>query len=459
MRVLIISANKKLLPDPVYPIGAAYLASICSESGHNVEAFDCNFKSNLEQELKEKIKRYQPDVIGISMRNVDNTTSARPISFLPDYQQIVGICRKYSDAKIVLGGSGYSLFPNEFFENLKPDYGVVGSAESTIIDLLKRIESGKHSDKIVYASGNGQPIEDVIPDRTFFELEEYYKLGGLISIQTQRGCTFKCSYCTYPYLEGHRLVTRQPKLVVDEIQYLKDLFNAKYFFIVDSVFNHSEKHLLGVCNELVKRNMKIKWSAYMRPKFSDTSIFVAMKESGCKSIELGTDALSEPTLKSFAKSFSVDDVFKFCEKCRETNIAFCHSLIFGAPGETEDTIKTTVKNVQETKPTAILAFVGTRILPNTPMAEHCLKTGFINNQNSIGIEPIFYVEPNLDKDWIFRFLKETADTDKRWIIPGVTTPKILTQKLMRIMNKRGLLWEFKKYATMGQRFKEALLRN
>jgi radical SAM superfamily enzyme YgiQ (UPF0313 family) len=458
MKILVISANRKLLPDPVYPIGAAYVATICRDNGHDVDAFDCNFHPDLEEGLKNKLNVFQPDLIAISMRNVDNTTLTRPQSFLPDYQKTLEFCRKYSEAKIMLGGSGYSLFPKEFYDKLKPDYGVVGSAEESLLTALEQIEDHPSDNRIFYGADHSNSGNDIIPDRSFFDLEKYYNLGGLISVQTQRGCTFKCSYCTYPFLEGYRLITKDAQLVADEIAYLKEKFGIRYFFIVDSVFNHSEKHVMEVCDTLVKKNLKIKWSAYLRPKYKNPDIFSAMKEAGCKSIELGTDALSGTTLKSFKKSFTVDEVFNFCDATRAANIRFCHSLIFGAPGETEQTVAETVNNAQLTRPTAILAFAGTRILPNTALAEHCIETGFVKKREAIGVEPIFYTEPGIDQKWIIDYLKKTAENDKRWIIPGVTTPKKITQKMMRFINKRGLLWEFKVYATFGQRVKERFNR-
>ena len=459
MRILVISANRKLFPDPVYPLGAAGVATIARDSGHEVDTFDCNFAPDLEGDLSLKLRQFQPQVIAISMRNVDNTTLTRPQSFLPDYQEIIGICRKHSAAKIILGGSGFSLFPKAFFERLQPDYGVIGNAEQSLADLLSGIEQDHSLNHLIYAHQNGAAEKSLMVDRSFFDLHKYYELGGLISIQTQRGCAFKCAYCTYPFLEGYRLVSRAASAVVDEFEYLQESFATKYFFIVDSVFNHSEKHVLDICNELVRRNVRIKWSAYLRPKYNDAAIFPAMKEAGCRSIELGTDALAEPTLQSFAKSFTVDDVLQFCGQCRKVGIAFCHSLIFGAPGETAQTVETTVRNIQASRPTAVLAFLGTRILPNTPLAEHCLRSGYVKKAADIGIEPLFYVQPGLDQDWLLNYLRHVARVDKRWIIPGVTTPRVFTQKLMRLLNRRGLLWEFKKYATFGQRVREKLLRN
>lgn len=459
MKILVISANRKLLPDPVYPLGAAYVATICRDNGHIVQTFDLNFKNDIKSELSDLLVDFQPQIICISMRNVDNATIARPISFLPDYQLVMDICREASNAKIILGGSGYSLFPKKFSDVLQPDYGVVGNAESFIIDLLADIEQGKAIEKILYSGNKQQTKKDIIIDRSVFDLQKYSKFGGLIGVQTQRGCVFKCAYCTYPFLEGYRLNTRSAVNVVDELEYLKNTFGTKYFFIVDSVFNHSEKHVKEVCLEIINRKLGIKWSAYLRPKFHDVKIFNIMKEAGCKSIELGTDALALPTLQSMQKGFTIDDVHNFCEQTRKVGIAFCHSLIFGAPGETEETVDITIKNVQATKPTAVLAFAGIRIFPKTTLAEYCLQSGYLKSEDEITIKPVFYIEPKLEKEWILNKLKEVAKNDKRWIVPGMTTPNVITQKLMRIFTKNGQLWEFKKYATIGQRLKVTLFRN
>ena len=102
MNILVISANRKLLPDPVYPLGAAYVATICRDHGHTVKTFDCNFKNDIKSELLDLLNDFQPQIICISIRNVDNTTIARPISFLPDYKLVMDICRQASDAKIIL---------------------------------------------------------------------------------------------------------------------------------------------------------------------------------------------------------------------------------------------------------------------------------------------------------------------------------------------------------------------
>lgn len=449
MKILIISANNEMEPDPVFPIGATYVATALIKKGYDVETFDRNFKGKKYTEktydtlLKNKLDTFKPDIIGISLRNVDDVQFPNYTSYIEEYKEIVDLCKKNSDAPIILGGPGYSLFPKKFIDYLNADYGVVGEGEEGLIRMLENIKEHKQHEKIMFTKKLDMKKFDIIPNRKLFDFKTYYSSGGMLNIQTKRGCAFNCSYCTYPFIEGSKVRMRDPANVVDEIEFMINEYKIRYFFIVDSVFNFPEKHALDICNEIIKRKLKIKWSAYIRPVMKDLDIVNAMKEAGCKSIELGTDSMAEPTIRSMQKKFKIDDVFKFCERCYDVLIDYAHSLIFGAPGETFETVKTTVKNVQATDPTAILAFIGLRILPNTPLADYCINTGFIKSYDEINFNPIFYIEKAISEG-IINFLKDVMKDDPRWIIPGIKAFDVeLFQSIRK--KKKGLMWEMKKF--------------
>lgn len=453
MKVLLISPNTKLFPDPVYPIGASYIATVCREWGHEVEDFDFNFRKDPSRDLGGVLARFKPGVVGISIRNVDNALKGESVSFFPAVKALVEDIRAYSSATIILGGSGYSIFPEEFLDYTGADYGVVGSGEEAIIQLLAALEKGKPVERVLYSSKPDQDDSDTVPDRRFFDFRKYYDIGGLLSVQSQRGCTFKCSYCTYPNLEGNKLVVRQPGVVVDEIERLIQDLHARHFFFVDSVFNHKESHVFAICDEIARRGLKIRWSAYVRPKFRDPDLLPTMKAAGCRSIELGTDSLAEPTMQSMNKEFTVGEVYRFSEKCEESGILFCHNLIFGAPGETRDTVETTLKHTRATRPTAVLGILGIRIYPDTLFAEQLVESGHLGSLDDIGLEPTFYVDP-LVEDWIADYLVDLEREDKLFIFPGLTTPKNpFGRKILRWITRNGLLWEAVRYRTMLPRFK------
>ncbi|NOZ00806.1 MAG: radical SAM protein [Deltaproteobacteria bacterium] len=458
MKVLVVSPNTKLFPDPVYPIGASYITTACRNAGHEVEAFDYNFKADPKADLAALLRTFAPDVVGISIRNVDNALKGESVSFFPVIRDLVAHVRSNCDATIILGGSGYSLFPVEFLDYTGADHGVVGSGEEAMVQFLRDLEAGTAVKRVINSSKPDKDVAHTVPDRGFFDFEKYYGIGGLLGVQSQRGCTFNCSYCTYPNLEGRMLVPRQPGVVVDEIEGLIRDFKARHFFFVDSVFNHKESHVFAICDEIIRRGLSIKWSAYVRPRFKDPDLIPTMKAAGCKSIELGTDSLAEPTMKSMNKAFTVDDVFRFSEKCSQSGILFCQNLIFGAPGETRDTVETSIRNVLATEPTAVLGMLGIRIYPNTMIADYLVESGYLKDQGEIGLEPIFYVDEAV-KDWIADYLVDLESRNKLFIFPGLTTPKNpFGRRLLRLLTRQGLLWEAVRYRTMGPRLKARIIK-
>jgi len=453
LRVLLISPNTKLFPDPVYPIGASCIATASRNGGHDVEAFDFNFRENPVADLDACLKRFSPEVIGVSIRNVENGLKGESVSFFPAIGKLVRQIRAASDAIVVLGGSGYSLFPREFLDFTGADHGVVGSGEEAFLGLLSDLEGGRRPGPVIGSGRPGSDDTDTIPDRSYFDFRKYYEIGGLLNVQSQRGCTFNCSYCAYPGLEGRQLTTREPGAVVDEIERLKRDLNARHFFFVDSVFNHKESHVFAICDEIARRDLGIKWSAYVRPKFNDPDLLPTMKSAGCKSIELGTDSMAEPTLESMGKGFGIDDVFRFSEACRRSGILFCQNLIFGAPGETRDTVDRSLDNVKATEPTAVLGMLGIRVYPGTRIAERLVESGHFSDASDIGLDPVFYVDEQVD-DWIADYLIAVERRDKLFIFPGLTTPKNpFSRKLLRLLTRNGLLWEAVRFRTFVPRIK------
>ncbi|MGH7893048.1 MAG: cobalamin-dependent protein, partial [Candidatus Binatia bacterium] len=143
MRVLLVSANQERSPDPVAPLGACYVATATAAAGHDVEVLDLCFARDIEREVRAAVAAHQPQVIGLSLRNVDNCAYPDTVSYLPHYARVVTACRLNSDASIVLGGSAFTTMPAHYLPSLGVRYGVVGEGELAFPALVARIAAGE----------------------------------------------------------------------------------------------------------------------------------------------------------------------------------------------------------------------------------------------------------------------------------------------------------------------------
>jgi len=141
MKLLLISPNTEFLPDPIFPLGLAYIAAALTRQGVDHRILDLCFVTDMEAEISAEISSYQPDLIGLSLRNLDNVSYPKYTSYLPFYREVMGIIRRHTDRCIILGGSAFSLMPDDIFTYLDADFGIVGEGELAIIELIKRIEA------------------------------------------------------------------------------------------------------------------------------------------------------------------------------------------------------------------------------------------------------------------------------------------------------------------------------
>ena len=145
MKVLLISPNALITPYPVYPLGLDYVADAI-RAEHEVKILDINVLGGLEA-LGKAVRENTPDMVGISIRNIDNTDKTNLYGFMEDYQACVETVRKHTQAPVVLGGSGFTLFPEQVMGDLKAEYGVVGEGER-LAALLRAMEKGEDLSRI-----------------------------------------------------------------------------------------------------------------------------------------------------------------------------------------------------------------------------------------------------------------------------------------------------------------------
>lgn len=441
-----ISANREKDPSPVFPLGLACLAGPLKAAGHEVHLLDLCFAEDVAAEVRGALDAAAPDAVLVSIRNLDNVTWPASRSYVEDVLEVVSLCRER--APVVLGGSGYSLEPVSLLARTGAHCGVVGEGEEVVPRLLARLEAGLPLGGLpgVVVGGGHEPAARTVPSsvgapsRDAFDIARYLTEGGAANVQTKRGCPFGCVYCTYPVLEGTRVRTRPAGEVVRELRALVDGHGVDYVEFCDDIFNFPEAAARQLCQAMIDEDLRLSWSAFVNPGHVDARLVDLMVRAGCDAVELGTDSGSPAMLRSLGKSFTADEVRRASRLCHEAGLATAHYLLFGGPGECDETIAESVELMDELAPEAVIAMVGIRVYAGTAIHAIAIEEGLVAPGQSL-LEPVFYpAEPLLRR--IADRVAQEAGRRRTWIVPGleVNTSTGLLEMLRR-RNGRGPLWK------------------
>ena len=445
-RVLIVVANREQFPEPAFPVGALYVAGAVEAAGGLARVFDAGLHRRPLAALRAQLSTWRPDVVGLSLRNADNAAWPCTRTYTDWYARVAAAVREAApQARLVLGGPAFSIFPRELRRALLVADGVVGDGEAAAAALV----GGGPPPGIVEL-----PLEDLGGVRlpgdlaAVFPGADRYRTAG---VQTARGCPHRCIYCTYPRLEGARLRRRSPEAVVDEMERLRRELGVTEQFVVDSSFNAEEGHLVGVCEELLRRRRPagapladVSFSCYLQPRVSDPAVFGLLRAAGCTSVDLGIDSAAEALLPGLGKSFTVAELRTATTAAMAAGLDVCHSLLFGGPGETPATVDETVRVTDELAPTAVVAMVGLRIYPGTALAGLAREAGIIGEREPL-LAPRFYAAGMAADDpgaaWLFRQVVTAAAGRRGWFLPGARDwSAAWGPRLLRRLGKPGPLW-------------------
>jgi radical SAM superfamily enzyme YgiQ (UPF0313 family) len=445
MKVLLISANLTQTPHPVYPLGLDYVAGALTPR-HDVRILDVNAEGASEQ-LEAMLRDDRPDVVGLSLRNIDNVDTLATKSYLAGYERLVQFVRERAEVPIVLGGSGFSIFPGGLMSLLDADFGIVGAGESMAL-LVDALEKGGDPSALPGVVTRGEPMKSPVPWLGEVKrrlgpgdplLRFYLERGGILNLQTKRGCPFRCSYCTYPHLEGRQFRLFPPDEVAREARELEDL-GARYLFITDSTFNADADHSLAVAKAFRRQGVHIPWGAFLAPMRPADGYYATLAEAGMTHAEFGTESLCDAQLSRYGKPFAADEVFAAHADARREGIHIAHYFLLGGPGEDSQTVDETLTRMEALEKAAFFIFCGVRIFPHTPLYHQALSEGQIGLDQDL-LPPVFYRPQGIGTEAIAERVKEQARGRINWIYGdgGRKTERIVTR--MYAHGHSGPLWE------------------
>ena len=348
MRFLLINPFYPISENPSPPLGMAYLAGALERAGVETRVLDLVVYPYSQSLLKQVLEDFSPDIVGVTSVTM---TFDNAIKVIGDIKAIdPGI-------KTVMGGPHVSFRTVETMDEFPElDFIVRGEGEEAVVELVHSVVKGSDFETIaglayrdgqtIRLTGERPPGIDVdtlpLPARHLLPLGRYRALGMAISMTTSRGCPFKCIFCVGRKMVGAKVRYRNPVSVVDELEYLAGL-GFHQINIADDLFTANKKHCLGVCDEILRRGLKTKWTSFARVDTVSTEVLVRMKEAGCSAVSFGVESGNPEILKIAQKGITLDQVVSAVKMCNEAGVTPHASFILGLPGETPETVQDSVR--------------------------------------------------------------------------------------------------------------------
>ncbi len=363
------------------PLGLGYIAASLKKHGFEVDLVDCTFMQF--NEAVERVKNAQAQIIGFySMFSMKKTTFQLA-------QAIKSACGR-DNGLFVVGGPLPSWSPESFLDAF--DLVVVGEGEETMVEVADCFSGGvgfsgvkglvyKEGKQIIHAPERDF-IEDLdnlaFPSRELFNNDAYkryyrdrfgYTTSAMIS---SRGCPFSCDFCSRPIF-GSKVRTRSAENIVDEVEQISNLGYERIWFS-DDCFTLNSKHLLNVCDEMVRRKVNVAWECLSRVDTMDAQIAESMKRAGCFRVFFGIESGNDSILGLMNKHITISQAKSAVYAAKTAGLKTGAFFIVGYPGESNKTVLDTVR-FASSLPLDYLSFTLPYPIPGTPLYERVKDKG------------------------------------------------------------------------------------
>lgn len=328
------------------PLSLSWVASIAENAGHKVTIIDARTLKLGKEEVLERLREFNPDIMGFMMTTYMYRDTLEWISFL----------KKRLDIPVVVGGYNLRVYPKESVLPEEIDFGVVEHAYYTVPALLRELEGGRDFERVpgLAYKRNGKvevtpreqfidfdkfpnPARHLLPNELYAEFPTQRK--NFTVMVTSLGCPFKCAFCE---AGGTDYSARSPETVVAEIEDCYNKFKIREIDIFDYEFTGLRKRVLDICNLLQEKKIDLDWACRSRVDTVDPELLQVMKKAGCKRIYFGIESGSQSTLDRLNKKITLKKVKETIGACRDLKIRTLGFFLIGVPGETRDTVKNTL---------------------------------------------------------------------------------------------------------------------
>ncbi len=408
--------NTNRMSPPIAPVGLDYVAGAVRQSGAAVDLVDLGLAPDPDRVLREYFAAHSPGLVGLSFRNIDDCFWPGGAWFVPELSALIDSIRTLTDAPIVLGGVGYSIFARQALAYCRADFGIHGDGEEALPALLGELEGARRFDRVggllwrqdgkLRANRPAWPSRLSVPiGRNAVDNAAYFRRGGQMGIETKRGCNRQCVYCADPLAKGTVLRLRDPEEVASEFQSLLGQ-GIDVFHLCDAEFNLPVDHARAVCEALIRRRLgdRMRWYAYLTVVPFDAELAGTMRRAGCIGINFTSDAASPAMLAAYRQPHRPEDLTAAVRLCRQHGIAVMTDLLLGGPGETPETAAESITFFKRLDPDCAGAALGIRLYPGTAVTMRLAAAGPLEANPGIHrryegpidlLRPTFYVSPAL----------------------------------------------------------------
>jgi radical SAM superfamily enzyme YgiQ (UPF0313 family) len=278
---------------------------------------------------------------------------------------------------------------------------------ATILGLAWRNEGGEiiiNPDRPFIPSLDDLPI----PHHEMLPLDKQrmpMMKGAFTFIVTSRGCPAGCKYCIKHVSYQNSVRVRSAENMCDEIEYLNKLGIYNIHMYAD-LFTVNREHVMSFCAELIRRNIKIKWTCNSRVDYVDEEMLTLMGKAGCWLISWGIESANEQVLKMARKGYKKEQAFKALKWAKAAGIKNWGYFIIGLPGETEESILETIAYSKDL-PLDIALFHVAAPYPGTPFFYEVVE----NNWFRPGTK---WEEVDMDKSTVLDYENLSAEQLGYW---------------------------------------------
>ena len=345
-RVLLINPFYPITETPSPPLGLAYLAGALEAAGVTVRILDLVVMPKSPSTLPEVLNRFQPDVVGVTAVTMNAETA---------FDLLREVKETAPDLLTVMGGP-HATFSTTAALEAVPELDVIvrGEGEQTLLELLAETDRTRwrripglafRENGTIRHTPWREPAKDLgrlpAPARHGLPLGRYRTLGMPVSVTTSRGCPFQCVFCVGRRMVGARVRYRPPLDVVDEMERLAAL-GFRQINLADDLFTANPRHCLAICDEILRRGLRIRWSSFARVDTVSTDLLARMREAGCHAVSFGMESGNAEILKRVRKAITREQAEAAVDMCRQAGMQAHASFILGLPGETAETLSETM---------------------------------------------------------------------------------------------------------------------